>query len=539
VPALVIGIDGGTFKVLEPMIDRGYMPRLKGLMSDGSYATAESVIPTNSAAAWSSIMTGLNPGKHGVFYFNELERTETGPKWGRIINFDSIHGDTLWRTLGDYGLRVCVINVPITYPPERVNGILVSGLLAPSESSDYTFPSDLKENLPGYMIDINLEGNSHLGNGNRCENIIRQVIEITQIRNRHLITLLGKEKWDFVMVVYRETDDVQHFLWHILAQWPKGGEMSSDFRRICEYFSALDSSIGEAIDRMGKETNVFVISDHGFDAAPERAFDLDAWARSRQLQFFRSDFAEMRIALIGILRRLLAFGRSDLVLDLLTRNREVANTVEFGLVKNKSNLIDWASTTAFKFGDGLALVRKTSSDIERLGPLENSIRNDLLSVTDAGGEGQPISKVISREAIYNGEFAAKAPELVIIPSAGYKLSTIPGTKMFDRTPKTEITGEHDRSGIFIASGPDIKNLAEMSQVSILDLFPTILELFDIEVPQELDGKALIPMLNLAENRKKKPRTVVRAESNNQKSATVFSDSEERDIRERLSQLGYL
>ena len=534
---LTIGIDGGTFKTLQPMMDLGIMPRLKEAMARGTYALAESVIPTNSAAAWSSIMTGLNPGKHGIFYFNELERTEAGPKWGRIVNFSSIHGTTLWKILGDHGLRVCVVNVPITYPPEDVNGILISGLLAPSESSNYTYPSELRNDLVDYKIDINLMDEDRPSKEDWYKHILREVTEITKVRNRNVISLLKKEDWDFVMVVYRETDDVQHFLWHVISQGlSKSGE-TTYFPLVKEYFSLLDSSIGELLDRMGEETDTFIISDHGFDAMPTRIFDLDSWARSRELQFYRSGYAQIRITALGLIRKIISNQNFAEIVKFVSQERKVANTLEFGVVKNKDNLINWQRTLAFKFGDGLAL-KLESMDDARMYSIKQAIRKDLISMVDPGEKSKPITDVVERDLVYKGPFSSRAPDLVVIPSAKYKLSTIPGTKMFENSPKIELTGEHDRHGIFIALGPNIRRSGQIDNVSILDFFPTLLELFNIDLPSDLDGKVLQSIL--IQTGPKEPRRLAEyAPAMTAKSMTEFSRSEEEDLRERLSRLGYL
>lgn len=534
---LTIGIDGGTFKTLVPMINLGTMPNLKKAMVKGSYAIAESVIPTNSAAAWSSIMTGLNPGKHGVFYFNDLERTESGPKWGRIINFSSIHGITAWKLLSDYGFRVCVVNVPITYPPEEVNGVLVSGLLAPSESSNYTYPSILKKELTNYKIDINLMDEERPSQEDWYNHIIREVIEITKLRNQNMVSLLKRERWDLVMVVYRETDDVQHFLWHIISQGFKDPDHTPYFPKVKEYFSVLDSSIAELIQQMGEDSNTIIISDHGFDAMPSRVLDLDSWARSRGLQFFQSDYAEMRIALVDMIRKMIANEQFGKIVDIISQHRKLSNSLEFGVVKKKDNLIDWSKTVAFKFGDGLA-IKEDGVDDSKLQSMKQAIWKNLTSLKDPKGSSTPVADVIPREQIYSGEFSSLAPDLIVLPSAGYKISTIPGIKIFEKSPKTELTGEHDREGIFIAFGPNIKQSGQIEKISILDFFPTILEMYGIEPPVTADGKALRSILIGVGEGKIAPLAGFLLQQKS-KQIVEFSNSEEEELRERLSRLGYL
>ncbi|HET8675412.1 MAG TPA: alkaline phosphatase family protein, partial [Blastocatellia bacterium] len=116
---LVIGLDGASFNVLDPLIEKGYMPNLARLVATGTRADLETTFPPITAVAWSSFMTGKNPGKHGIF---EFVRRDHGTKRELAVNATYRQGRAIWDLMGEAGKRVIVHNFPCTYPPREVNG---------------------------------------------------------------------------------------------------------------------------------------------------------------------------------------------------------------------------------------------------------------------------------------------------------------------------------------------------------------------------------------------------------------------------------
>jgi predicted AlkP superfamily phosphohydrolase/phosphomutase len=141
---LIIGLDGATFDLLDPLMDDGRMPNLRGLAAKGVRSDLLSVIPPVTPAAWTSFMTGKSPAKHGIFHFRQFDPL-TGEE--RVHNSASISDTTLWEYMSAGGISVGVVNVPMTFPPLKVNGFLVSGVDTPSLREDYTYPPELKEEI--------------------------------------------------------------------------------------------------------------------------------------------------------------------------------------------------------------------------------------------------------------------------------------------------------------------------------------------------------------------------------------------------------
>src|SRR6059036_19158 len=145
---VVIGLDAATWTVIRPCMAEGKMPNLAKLMKAGVSGTLESILPPITPPAWTSFMTGKNPGKHGIFHFMEAQPGTYGL---RYLNAASRRAKTVWRMLSDAGYTVGTMNIPFTYPPEQLNGFQISGMDTPSEKSPFIYPPELRSELVGLL----------------------------------------------------------------------------------------------------------------------------------------------------------------------------------------------------------------------------------------------------------------------------------------------------------------------------------------------------------------------------------------------------
>ena len=175
---LIVALDGATFKVLNPALEDGNVPTIQSLINQGVSGELESVVPPLSTYAWPTIYTGVNAGKSGVFAMspvnckNNLLEIESG-----LINSTKVRSISLWKILSEHGKRVGVVNIPVTYPPEQVNGFIISGFLTPSQDRGYFYPAELEESLKEYQIDIKFGNRLGLipdGNINKAEVLKQQ-----------------------------------------------------------------------------------------------------------------------------------------------------------------------------------------------------------------------------------------------------------------------------------------------------------------------------------------------------------------------------
>ena len=141
---LVIGLDGASFNVLDPLIENGHLKNLAGLIAGGARADLETTFPPITAVAWSSFMTGKNPGKHGIFEFVRLDHDS---RRELAVNASFRQGSAIWDLLSDAGERVVVHNFPCTYPPRKVNGLMIADFMTPRGRKDFTYPASLLSDL--------------------------------------------------------------------------------------------------------------------------------------------------------------------------------------------------------------------------------------------------------------------------------------------------------------------------------------------------------------------------------------------------------
>src|SRR5918911_5639420 len=137
---ICIGLDGATFDVIDPLVRRGRLPTLSGLLSAGTRAELRSTVPALSAPAWVSFMTGMNPGRHGVFHFRTMTRGALGSD---LVGSWMYRGRKIFDEASRGGLRVSAFRVPMTYPPWPVNGVMVSGFPTPDPQTNFTYPETL------------------------------------------------------------------------------------------------------------------------------------------------------------------------------------------------------------------------------------------------------------------------------------------------------------------------------------------------------------------------------------------------------------
>src|SRR5439155_841145 len=222
---LVIGLDGATFRTLGPWAARGEMPELARLMAAGCHGELRSTFPPLTPPAWSSFMTGKNPGKHGVFSFRRL--AATAYRSGDLITANQLRARTLWDIAGEAGLRVGAINVPPSYPVRPVNGFMVACLMAPAGESDVISPPELRALLPeDYAISLEPPRQllpSEPGYREQCLAYLEKLRRLGQQRLQVTLRLLREQPWDLLSVVFYEPDRVQHFFWsHLAAAGPAG-----------------------------------------------------------------------------------------------------------------------------------------------------------------------------------------------------------------------------------------------------------------------------------------------------------------------------
>src|SRR5437868_10870252 len=255
---VIIGLDGATFDLIRPLAAAGRLPVLARLMREGASAPLRSTILPNSFPGWASCTTGTSEGMHGVF---APFIKNPGSYTVRAMSGRDIMTRHVWDLLGAHAGRAIVINVPTAYPPEPLNGLMVTGMLTPGLQSDFTYPATLKEELLGAVPDYMIEPARLPDKHARAAEFRRAIA----VRERALEYLMRRGEWDFLMVVFSVLDRAQHDYWADMdSTHPRHDPQTpAEFRNfIHEIYERLDSAVGRVIERLPADVRVLVVSDH-------------------------------------------------------------------------------------------------------------------------------------------------------------------------------------------------------------------------------------------------------------------------------------
>lgn len=256
----LLGLDGATFALLAPWIDQGHLPALARLTAGGAWGTLESTIPASTPVAWSSMVTGVYPGKHGIFGF---VRRRPGSYELDVVTSADRRRPALWTLVGEAGIPSVVVDVPFTYPPEPIHGVMVAGLGTPDVTSPFVHPPALREALlrefSPFPLDVYFRGD--------LAAFLGDAVELVEHRVRLARFLLREFPWGFGMLGLMVTDRLQHVVWHHLDPGHPRHDPVEAARiapRVLDVYRRLDDGIGRLVADLPAETAVLVASDHGF-----------------------------------------------------------------------------------------------------------------------------------------------------------------------------------------------------------------------------------------------------------------------------------
>jgi predicted AlkP superfamily phosphohydrolase/phosphomutase len=563
---LVIGLDGATFDIIKPLMKEGRLPNLKNLMEHGSSGVLNSLIYPNSPMAWSSIITGKNPGKHGIQYF--MERIPNTYKV-RYTNSTSRKGTTIFRYASDAGRRVLAMNVPITYPPEQINGVFISGSDAPSVDSPFTYPAEVFEkildNVGEYIIELRIKGSSTSKNADiKLSDLHKQI----DCRLNTFRFLFKEYSPDFSFVVFTATDRVQHRFWRYMDRThpnhiPDADQVLKD--SIFSIYEHCDTAIGKIIEALDDKDYLIIISDHGFGPATNNVFYVNKWLWQTDLLKFRNTGlnsddrnrtwfrpSNLLYSAVDVLKSFyhnkLNRKQKDFLLKYLPG---VRNRLKSYLLFSK---IDWQNTKAFSDENTntiwINLKGRDPAGTVEPGEEYDRVREDIINkmseIKDGDGN-QIINRTYKREELYHGEFVNKFPDLIFtfhdekyrVRRSFKSASDSSQEYLAEVYDESWPSGYHRLPGIFMMKGPDIKKNKELEPHTILDIMPTVLYALNCGIPNDLDGQVIEEAF--VENRISSVHKVYinPTVQDTFESYSGYSSHEEKEIEERLRDLGYI
>lgn len=527
---LVIGLDGATWDIIRPLVTEGKLPIIGRLMNDGCFGDLRSTYPPTSTPAWTSFMTGKNPAKHGItgFLAPQADGTLKG-KRGALLNSTFIDAKTIWQILSEKGKRICIINCPMTYPPSKVNGIMISGMLTPISAENFTYPKKLKDEMKDYQIGLT----NHLKLND--EAFLKELYHITNVRAKYALTLLQKEDWDLFVVVFTGIDRIQHRFWKYIDRSNPAYEKNGPWEKeITKYYQRIDGVIGELIDCVSKGTTVFLLSDHGFGPLQENFFLVNNWLANLGLMDTSSP---SRARLQNVLSNILW----------------IRKLIPKGMRKRVKARPNWKMTRAYGVvtypsigGINLNLIgrekRGTVTPGTEADDVIKKIGEALYSLEDQKGN-KIIRKVIITKNEFFGSHVDDLPDIIFELETKYcqKLGTGfgPTFARFQVLYHKKVTGTHRMNGILVISGPFIKKGLEIKGAEIIDIAPTILYLMGLPIPNDFDGRVLEDAIQRT-HLDSEPIVFTEAEEfDREQSKYLYDEKERKQIEDKLRALGYI
>lgn len=522
---LIIGLDGATSAVLQPLMDSGRMPFLSSFVKAGVFAPLRTIVPPLTPPAWTSLMTGRSPGHHGVFDFFRLESADS--KNIRFFTSRDLRTPTIWSLAADHGKRVTALNFPSMFPPPQIPGFIVPGWVPwrqlrlacwPPELFD-RLKSDPRFNARELAMDMKLEERATEGSSNLAEYGPWIEFHIRREQNWYSIfkTLNAENPSDLTAVLFDGVDKLQHLCWRFIRPEdaaPLQTEEEREIRELClTYYANLDSLLERMCAEAGGDATVFIASDHGFGPTHE-VFHVNAWLESK--------------GYLGWSEKAKAWNTEGAVLGV-------------GQVAKHTWLLDWDRTRAFAAtptSNGIFLADRSLAGPARTALLQE-IKNALLEVTDDAGE-KVVSSVWTREEAFDGPAGDTAPDLTIGMRDCGLISILPSKQIVVK--RDVVGGAHRPVGIFAARGPGIRQGAAPGELSILDVASLALYSLDIPIPEDLESDA--PRDDVYETAYLAQRPPRFMASTAAAAAVVSADQaldaeDESALVERMRELGYI
>lgn len=537
---IVIGLDGATWTVLDHLISQGQVPHIAKLIQQGAKYNLRSVHNQNSAPAWTSFATGVNPGKHGIYYFSE---PVLGTYERRYLKGSDRSAPTFWQIASAADKRLCIINVPMSFPSDPINGVMISGLDAPSDDTPgLTYPADLlqklRPELGEYIIEPGIPSILKRGAQHEVLSALQHSIES---RLRYSLHLLKSDNWDIFVTVFTDSDAAHHVFWQgtaaDLANLPLDAQQS-----ITTIYEQLDRAVGELV-QCCPEASFAIMSDHGGGFNQRGAEYLQSWLlNAGYLNIRPAPVAHTLAYLYQVVDRTLGRSTKQKLAALLPWAR--------ARVENASTMgtIDWARTRVYANNqiDEVWINLKGREPSGVVDPSDYmSLCNEMIDELQKAVDpvtGKPIVEYAwTRDQIYDGppELIAKAADITIRWRTDFILSGIQSPRgssdLSLANTQPLVTGGHRPDGILILSGPGFKPNFQLGKAFLIDLAPTILHLFGLPVPTSMDGRVLTEALS-------ESRPITFTDTFNQPPSPNpqdYTPDQEKTIHDRLKALGYV
>jgi predicted AlkP superfamily phosphohydrolase/phosphomutase len=530
---LLLGLDGVTYSVLDPAFEAGHMPNLNALLTRGASGVLTSTVPPYTPPGWTSIFTGVNPGRHGIFGFTlgNAQRADG------LVRLDRVKAPAIWNAANAQGVPIGLFNVPMTFPPPPLEGFAVAGMLTPEgggETPDgFTFPKELAQGIVDavgpYEIDIEVD----YAEDWKSTAIIERLSRNLDVKRNALKYLLDRyADIPLLFAVLEAPDRLMHVHYKYIdpnCDHYTRPEAAPIRERAWSFFDEMDEVIGDLVAWAGHDGYIVTCSDHGF--GPKE--------KGVNVNLALMEWGLLTVGGAG------SMARSEGIRRLARRAKNVLPQTVRRRAKSRAHAaIDWSKTVAFSApipqqGIYVNLQGRephgivSESDYDRV---RDEIIDRFANLTDPD-DGRPVcDRVYKREEVVDGPEAPHAPDLFPVCRAySYELSD----GLYSPSVLTDYRGLprgfHHMDGIFGVAGPGIA-ACDGATASLYDIAPTTLYLAGLKIP-EVDGKILNDALVASRRPMIEAMDLPLAGAGAE--ASPYSAEDEALIEESLRNLGYL
>ncbi len=546
---IILGIDGGTWRIMYPCIEKGLLPNISKMIRNGIWGNLTSTIPPVTAPAWTTFMTGVNPAKHGIFDFAYHPPNSYEIKY---LCGGARKSKTIWRILTERKIKVGCFNIPMTFPPEQVLGFVISGIDTPYTSSNFIYPASLKEELFSVFgnVPLDIHQLAHMRNDEIRDEVLNSLKRQEEKRVEIASYLLKEYPVDVFMLVFNATDQVQHHFWHFTdPDHPlfDKSKFSKYGNSIIEIYQVVDKCIGWFLESF-PDSNFILMSDHGFKPLSNIRLRLNLLLSEAGLLKFKKDRNIIQMFVQKFYDTLRSSLPSHLKAKLAALFPTLRSKVEsFASLAN----IDWSKTWAFawefcptspniyinlkdRFPEGKVSLKERNHIL-------HVIENIFSSLIDKNGQ-RIIPNIYIKEKIFNGPYIDLAPDIILdwwegsfLVESSLNKKDVVYYASFLKVGE-EWSGIHDLNGIFVLYGEGIiKN--QRCNLDIVDLASVILWLLKEPIPKEFEG--FIPYEILEAYKSSEAPKKIDINLDTEISQSDYSLEEEDEIKQKLKNLGYL
>jgi predicted AlkP superfamily phosphohydrolase/phosphomutase len=547
---LLIGLDGMTFDIARPLMEAGEMATLASLEQRGVSATLLSTYPPISAPAWVTFLTGNNPGRHGIFNFQNLDLSRYSSFSETLVNSTFFRGKTLLDHAGAEGRRILAYRIPLTYPAWPINGLLVSGPPTPDRKKAYGAPAEAAAALPP----MTLLSHDELARAKKAGDIAAiDACNAYELKVMDEITRRAiDDGTDLIVTFTGIPDGLHHSFWHLhdpTSPLHDPAASARDKEVIKRWYAEIDRMIGGWLAGLGDDWAVIVLSDHGGGPAPTRYLNVNHFLAQRGY-LKRTSASRARVA--GLVSRQVNALRRRVPGKVWLKNHlPVALKSQVRQLRNGTGGVEWGATRAYAVpiffpitGININVRGRQPQGVVEPGAEYERVREEIMravaELTDPATGARLCRRVLRKEDVLAGPHLDNVPDILLVTAEGIDgghavdelLTEVPEATL------RNVSGSHTMEGIFFAAGVPFRSNTRLASVGLGDILPTALHLAGVAIPDDIDGGVLAEALApdyLAAH----PVATTKVHAGDGDDGDALSAGEEHEMRKFLQDLGYI